>query len=816
MTPIEERQAELEYESVVKGQERYRKEQERAGDSATRPGEEQTRRCIPVLAAAIEQFLAVTFPVDGKGTAGRKHAAAPYLLHIDPEQAAYLTVRHSIDGAAGRRKVNTVALEIGSAVHDHINLVQMNDDAPALYRKVMEQVKKATSERHRSGVLRHVAKKYALNKLQWSPSERLQLGMKLIELFDESCTLVRLQRQTEGHGNTPMYIVFTEEAEAWFADAHQRASMWAPVHLPMLVAPRDWTSPFNGGYITRAIRGARMVLSHSKGFLDELKQTDMPAVYDAINAVQRTPWRINKAVFAVMDEARKAGPRFASLLVEADDVIPMRPKDIAPEANIDDLSPDQKEAMTQWKIRAAKTYEANAHRASERVSLAQKLYVSERFADEEAIYFPHYLDFRGRLYPFANYLSPQGDDTARGLLEFANGKALGDRGAYWLKVHIANLFGVDKVSFEDRVKWTEEHEQDIAMVAVSPLDSNFWTRADSPWQALAACLEYAGYLTMGYDYVSHLPIAMDGSCSGLQHYSAMLRDPVGGAAVNLVPADKPGDIYTKVANKAQNLIDCSFEGEAAPWKGKVNRKIAKQPTMTLCYSATVFGMKGQIETAIRKLSEDEGAPYLGEGVDPYKAATFMSKIIWNAIGDTVVAARDAMAFLKDIARAAASEGLPIRWTAPSGFPVMQEYRSSIGQRLKVHYQGRLIYLTITHDGDKLDKKRQASGVAPNFVHSLDSAHLMATVNLGDANGLHDWAVIHDSFGTHAADVDVLHACIREAFIEQYQPDVLARFKDEIVEQLTAYAPHLLKDLPEVPPKGSLDLEAVRDARYFFA
>ena len=32
---------------------------------------------------------------------------------------------------------------------------------------------------------------------------------------------------------------------------------------------------------------------------------------------------------------------------------------------------------------------------------------------------------------------------------------------------------------------------------------------------------------------------MDGSCNGLQHYAALALDEPGGAAVNLVPSDRP-------------------------------------------------------------------------------------------------------------------------------------------------------------------------------------------------------------------------------------------------------------------------------------
>jgi DNA-directed RNA polymerase len=71
--------------------------------------------------------------------------------------------------------------------------------------------------------------------------------------------------------------------------------------------------------------------------------------------------------------------------------------------------------------------------------------------------------------------------------------------------------------------------------------------------------------------------------------------------------------------------------------------------------------------------------------------------------------------------------------------------------------------------------------------------------------------VHDSFGVHAADVDTLHAVLRETFIEQYTPDVLARLRSEVAAQLPSDA-----ELPSLPVPGALDLDAVRASAYFFA
>ena len=50
-------------------------------------------------------------------------------------------------------------------------------------------------------------------------------------------------------------------------------------------------------------------------------------------------------------------------------------------------------------------------------------------------------------------------------------------------------------------------------------------------------------------------------------------------------------------------------------------------------------------------------------------------------------------------------------------------------------------------------------------------------------------MIHDSYGTHACNTDLMHACIRDAFVQQYSGGLLDKFAAEIagrkVNALTA-------------------------------
>ena len=73
-----------------------------------------------------------------------------------------------------------------------------------------------------------------------------------------------------------------------------------------------------------------------------------------------------------------------------------------------------------------------------------KLNIARSFSRVDRFYFPHNLDFRGRVYPVPPHLNHIGNDLSRGLLAFADGKKLGESGLKWLKIHCANLMGKDK------------------------------------------------------------------------------------------------------------------------------------------------------------------------------------------------------------------------------------------------------------------------------------------------------------------------------------------------------------------------------------
>lgn len=803
-----ERQLRIEEESSNLGVKRYReqrlpwgdKDKTRSNETDLPPGQVQLNRVMRPVTAEVKKWIEdVT-----KGQARRNAGLVKPILCLRPEVIAFLTSKIVINSLPQQVTVQKCAQGVTQAILDEINYNRFKEAAPGYLHVLKGDLNKSTTHRRRMAIVRNAMGKAGVEKVEMDLGTRVRLGAALINLFMQATGMVEITRVTLRKNKTINVLTGTKAIMQWLEGAHGRCELLSPVYLPMVVKPTPWSTPFDGGYLNKELCPLTLVKTRNRNYLEELSHWDMPEVYAAVNAVQETPWRVNRKVLEAMREVWDSASELGGLPARDDYPLPAKPHDI--ETN--------KESLIEWKHKAAEVHSVNHRLLGKRIAMSQKLWIAEKFLDEEAIYFPHVMDWRSRLYAVPALVNPQADDTGKALLEFAEGKPLGENGAYWLAVHLANLFGVDKVSLEERVQWVQDHTHEISLSAINPLVYTFWAGADKPYQALAACIEWEGFQREGEAYVSHLPIAQDGSCNGLQHFSMMLRDEVGGAAVNLVPQELPADIYQTVADVVSKKIDkgaSKGNADAARWVGKISRSIAKRPVMTLPYGASRYGMGDQIKEEVRK-SAEKGKVVI-EGDDVGKSCAFLAGVIYDSIGEVVIAARQAMDWLQHTARVVAAEGLPVRWETPIGFPVLQEYRKPIEQLVETQMGKARLRMKVNDEGSKLDKRKQASGISPNFVHSLDASHMMATVNLCVLNGITSFAMVHDSYGTHACDIDNLNYLLRHSFVEQYTQDVLGRFRQELVEQVS---PEIAEQIPPLPPTGKLDIEAVKDSQYFFA
>jgi len=799
MTSDVERQLQLEHESVELGAKKYRDNVVKRALTDLPPG-------LRLLKMAIEPFV-TTFQAwmdekrPGNGVIYKK-----FFAQFRPEIIAFLTAKRIVNflGTTGHGiSYQTIAITIADMLINHLEYLAFKRDAPG-YVYTIEKANKWASESHRRAtVLR--AKTKLLGKIQYKTAHKVQIGTRCIETFIESSGLVEkilIRHPVTKKDN--YQLCATQVLQEWLAKAHSDCELLEPVHFPMIITPTDWTSPVGGGFLTnkQTLQYGLMKTRNNHELL-RLDKGDMSRVYAAINTIQHTQWRINRRVYEAMSQVWNVGGR-AGL---PDKELPELPRKTWEKT----VKPTKQELLA-WKKVATSIHEKHARERSKRIAIEIKLYLAKKMLSEPRLYFVWTLDWRGRMYPVQQFVNPQTDDSGRALLEFSEGKPLGPDGAFWLAIHGANTFGYDKASFEERVAWVIENEPAILGSAEDPMSLiSWWEQADDPFQFLAFCMEWEGYRKEGDGFVSHLPVSLDGSCNGLQNFSAMLRDEVGGKATNLVPSPVPSDIYQEVADVLNQKVtrDRGSEPLAEPWLGKITRKTTKRGVMTTPYGVTRYGLRKQLQFEVEKIDKH----FLEGLTEPGLYYRYLSNHLYDAIGEVVVAARTAMGWLQEVALIAAQADRVIRWTTPIGFTPCQDYRKQKLIRVDTLYGGVRIQYGIWQDTVKINKRKMSSGIAPNFVHSLDASHLMLTVNLCQENGIQNFSCVHDSYGTLAADAGKLAYYLREAFITQYSGDVLETFRDEVSSQLPY---KLRKQIPPLPTKGGLDLQQIRESRYFFA
>ncbi|EFO18076.2 DNA-dependent RNA polymerase [Loa loa] len=598
--------------------------------------------------------------------------------------------------------------------------------------------------------------------------------------------------------------------------------------LPMEVPPRPWLDSGEGGpYYGSPFNVLRAHPDYStinvnyemKKRLKSRKQAR--PVFDALNDLGVTPWKINGPV---LDVALRV---FEMAQLEADEKfleklsIPIHPSRVSiPDyvAKFGNMEVD-KLPVNEWREYSKAKYEAMKKR-NELNSLwcwlLYRLTMANHFK-ESVLFFPHSMDFRGRVYPITPYLNHMGDDLNRSLLVFAEGRPLGDDGLRWLKLHCINLTGIlKKESNFTRAIYADEMLPKMLESANSPLSGEmWWTKSEEPWQTLSACMEIRNALQTGdpVTFISHLPVYQDGSCNGLQHYAALGRDQEGGMEVNLVPAEKPSDVYSSVAVRVEQK---RLEDEKSPdseahdlalslrtiMPDPVSRKVIKQTVMTTVYGVTMNGARRQIERQLKAIGIDSN--------ERMKYATYLADRTFRSLNDAFTSSMKMKDWFRDCAEAIVKLMHTVEWITPLGLPVYQPYLETIMEENKVYRLPKSI--------------KQVNAFPPNFVHSLDSTHMMLTALYCRRLGI-TFAAVHDCYWTHACEVDQMNRICREQFVQLHSEPLVKQCAEFFRQK---YLPNWLRTVmlaeefqelrkiftPKVR-QGMLDLDAVRKSTYFF-
>ena len=321
------------------------------------------------------------------------------------------------------------------------------------------------------------------------------------------------------------------------------------------------------------------------------------------------------------------------------------------------------------------------------------------------------------------------------------------------------------------------------------------------------------------DYIHYSPVFLDATCSGVQHFAAMLLDEDLAQQVNLINNEdgneKVNDFYTSLLphiNKAINekwinekINKQNIKTDLTCFKDiELKRSHLKSIIMTKNYNVTTFGISGQLKSNFEKVKKtittkngkelvvyDYKVPAKNkEGMvvlDIFQLQS-LATIINNNIFDQYTSLQEIFNYLTQMAKVLISQNIPLTWYTPTGLVVTQHYNLSKKQRVTINLLGKNRTAVLRKWFDKLDSRKQIQGIIPNIVHSMDASHLFKVVE--------EWSLIqnkqyilpiHDCFGTHPNQMLNLTNIVRNQFIELYaNQDFLEKLHNKFLNDIKDY------------------------------
>ncbi|XP_015285247.1 PREDICTED: DNA-directed RNA polymerase, mitochondrial [Gekko japonicus] len=688
--------------------------------------------------------------------------------------------------------------------------------------------------------------------------------------------------------------------------------------IPMLCPPVPWVSPSFGAYIlnpTKLMRCVDGAVQHQL-LLERCPRGNLFSVMDALNQLGNCPWKVNRAILDIVISI------FNDKGNEKLDVPP--PPSEAPQPTRLALggAPLTKSAL---KREMAQCRKKAMEMFSLRMDTLYKLSIARHMGDQ-AFWFPHNMDFRGRTYPCPPHFNHLGNDLTRAILVFAEGKPLGPRGLDWLKIHLINLTGLKKKSsLQDRLAYANEIMEDVLDSADRPLTSSSVLCEGQGFQALGGrgvreaeeslaiwlayrlpyapadtlldlleavssrALEYprlrvlgdfsvrasssqavdlaSSVAALGLSRIGTAPTHQAGHTLDLilemgrnvdpmmidvvpqsDHFAPKARlsiprpsrfrgeliyahpqrlmDPSGlqnALWERIPPGSSLDELVEDWASQLSKAIDeiallwplrppVPVPKQPAPWYNPELRRLEWEPRRLEIPQLCTRDKNTTIQISIREFV--------------WEASHYLVQQVFNSLREMFSGTREIQGWLTESARHIAKSGRTVEWVTPLGLPIVQPYHRS--KTTQVNSSMQTVNLKSRHDASqKPDTVKQKNAFPPNFIHSLDSTHMMLTALHCHRRGL-TFVSVHDCYWTHALTVDIMNQVCREQFVELHSQPILQDLSKFMLQKYCAKSPtqwrgkaaleyrRLVQLLSKVPNSGDFDLQKVKESTYFFS
>ena len=630
-------------------------------------------------------------------------------------------------------------------------------------------------------------------KIDVNAKQTAMIGMALIDLIARIGLITVKKRNLIVKGKVKPQWILSSSSKDY--SEYAKTLNAAKFHPNPNDGPIEWTKPTietDTRVFTIVKRALRDKMLHNYTYYR------MPSVYDAINRLNRQTYVVNRELLDYATDTEATNSFIPSQVTEGEikdafrglnDVMRRALKreeaqfiEYTKWAAEDDaeLMPDRKltKNFVKYIDDASESYKDTIKKHSKRFEYDQVVDLANEWKNGDLNYL-YSLDTRGRIYTEQPFFNPLGNDLAKALLVFKDKHELNPEALY---LHISNCFGNDKASFQDRMQWTIDNQDDLIAIGKSP-----WTNWDkikklgldgekTLWQGLAACIElhklsvYFEATGSTDGFKSGLPIGLDSTSSGTQILTMLTNDSEVAPYVNLTqsPDGKVGDFYTyladfllpkleKIANESKSL-----ENFLKPdiWKMS-KRTVAKRNSMTFNYSGTAFGFGMQHKedkSSYGKIDQFHSHGDTLTNEDCYAIGRAMYEVcVENIKGSAAM-----MDFLVKAVKLK-KRGPIVSWTLPDGFTAYQKcskVKSHTGASAMIGDTKVTIRIEYYSD-DEGDTYLHKNGIAANWTHSMDSFLLRLIVNNMPLEA--PISTVHDMFSTSSTYIDDLHGVAREAY-----------------------------------------------------
>lgn len=496
---------------------------------------------IKLALDSYSETLTKYFKANLRGVVGRDREYLK-LYTYQTERLAFLVLSAVVNRLAFQpgmsTSVSTIARQVVGTIINDLSIEENNRNHPVITAYVDKKYK-GKSALYRKRVVAKMVKEDSITKLKFgNAKDSVRVGSNLLAMLLDCTDLIYKYKHIRQGGKAIYNLKLTDVAYTIIDNLTENGFIFY-LNYPIFVTPPKPRESFidTGGYYSYDKLIPFVKSKDNLGILKSKVRKDKTLLEPLINLtndISKTPWRINRTVIDVMSVIYEN-----QMIDHSKDymLIGDLPNNQLP--SVDELLPlnydgDNEAYQKLCDNRLRLENELSSVRGKA-LAIHLALNLAKKYDEYEKIYFTYQVDFRSRLYPLQQLLNPQGSKHIKAMLEFAEGEPLDTEDAYrWFMIHGANCYGYDKELYDDRVRLAEGFANLAKEVADNPLANLEWTKADTPFQFLAWLLEYAQYLEYPDEFVSHLPIALDATCSGIQIYSGVMRDEKGCEAVNVI------------------------------------------------------------------------------------------------------------------------------------------------------------------------------------------------------------------------------------------------------------------------------------------